>query len=99
MAKAPSSEADGTCIKPLVLPSSILIINWGLCSALDQFGQAPADITNAYICWALSQAKLPAELFAQELDHVVEGAEKGKKDDPYYLSALPLSLSPPPECH
>jgi hypothetical protein len=33
--------------------------------ALDDFGRAPVEITNAYICWALSEAKLPAESFAK----------------------------------
>lgn len=61
--------------------------------ALDDFGRAPVEITNAYICWALSEAKLPAESFAKELDHVLEEALKSEKSkDPYFLGLTALAL-------
>jgi hypothetical protein len=50
--------------------------------ALDSFGSAPQDITDAYIVWALSEAKQPD--IAQEIDHVIRLAEKS--DDPYLIA-------------
>ena len=49
--------------------------------ALDSFGSAPKDITNAYIVWALTEAK-QGDL-NKELAHVVTLALKS--DDPYLI--------------
>jgi len=50
--------------------------------ALDSFGGAPPDITNAYITWALACAK--EKDIAKELDAVRDAA--GKSDDPYLIA-------------
>ena len=50
--------------------------------ALDSFGGAPEEITNAYITWALTEAKQPG--IDTEVKHVLEVA--CKSDDPYLLS-------------
>ena len=49
--------------------------------ALDSFGSAPPDITNAYIVWALTEAN--QDDLTKELTHVVELA--GDSDDPYLV--------------
>ena len=50
--------------------------------ALDSFGRAPDDITNAYITWALSQSKV--EDLAAEVGNVKKRAKTS--DDPYLLA-------------
>ena len=50
--------------------------------ALDSFGGAPEEITNAYITWALTEAKQPG--IDTEVKHVLEVG--GKSDDPYFLA-------------
>jgi len=59
--------------------------------ALDSFGGAPQDITNAYIVWALTEAgeeELTSEL-AKEIDHAITTAEQS--DDPYILALAAAS--------
>jgi hypothetical protein len=56
--------------------------------ALDSFGSAPQDITDAYIVWALSETHdedILAKL-AKEIDHVIELAEKS--EDPYLIALV-----------
>jgi len=50
--------------------------------ALDSFGGAPSDITNAYITWALACAE--EKDIAKELDAIRDAA--GKSDDPYLIA-------------
>lgn len=50
--------------------------------SLDTFGSAPQDVTDAYVTWALSQAKVPG--IDREISRVRELSEKSK--DPYYLA-------------
>ena len=50
--------------------------------ALDSFGGAPEEITNAYITWALTEARQPG--IDTEVKHVLEVG--GKSDDPYILA-------------
>lgn len=49
--------------------------------ALDSFGGAPPDITNAYIVWALTEAGETG--IAAEIDHVLQHATES--DDPYLV--------------
>ncbi|MBN2021729.1 MAG: hypothetical protein JW809_02960 [Pirellulales bacterium] len=56
--------------------------------ALDSFGQAPADVTDAYITWALASSG--QEGIEAEVTHAVSLAEKS--DDPY-LVALAASAA------
>jgi hypothetical protein len=57
--------------------------------ALDSFGRAPDHITDAYIVWALSEAKVKEDI-SLELNAVVANAEKS--EDPYMLALAGLSL-------
>jgi hypothetical protein len=57
--------------------------------ALDTFGRAPADITNAYIVWALTESGKDDDV-TKELDALADQA-KGSKD-PYFLSLVANSL-------
>ncbi len=50
--------------------------------ALDSFGGAPQDITDAYIVWALTETK--QEGIDKEIDHVIAMADES--DDPYILA-------------
>ncbi|MEE8452326.1 MAG: MG2 domain-containing protein, partial [Thermoguttaceae bacterium] len=50
--------------------------------ALDSFGRASEEITNAYIAWALSESGQTG--IEAEIDQVVESA--GKSDDPYLIA-------------
>lgn len=50
--------------------------------ALDSFGSAPQDITDAYITWALSESG--QEGIATEIKHAV--AQAAKSDDPYLIA-------------
>jgi hypothetical protein len=52
--------------------------------ALDTFGRAPAEITDAYITWALGLATPDKRELAQEIDHV--RALALKSNDPYLLA-------------
>ncbi|KAH9248487.1 hypothetical protein BASA81_013813 [Batrachochytrium salamandrivorans] len=57
--------------------------------ALDAFGAAPQDTTNAYITWALVRAKL-LRFQTKELDLLVQLADKS--NDPYIVALAALSL-------
>jgi hypothetical protein len=57
--------------------------------ALDTFGAAPEDITNAYIVWAITEGGRD-ENVARELAKLVEQAQTSK--DPYFLSLVANSL-------
>ncbi len=57
--------------------------------ALDTFGAAPADITNAYIVWALTESGKDDDI-SKELDALVKQSETSK--DPYFLSLVANSL-------
>ena len=50
--------------------------------ALDSFGQAPADVTDAYITWALSESGQSG--IDAEVKHAIELGQKS--DDPYVLA-------------
>jgi uncharacterized protein YfaS (alpha-2-macroglobulin family) len=56
--------------------------------ALDSFGAAPAEITDAYIVWALTEARETG--LDTELRHVKSLA--GKSTDPYLISLAAASL-------
>jgi alpha-2-macroglobulin-like protein len=51
--------------------------------ALDSFGQAPPEVTDAYITWALSESGQPG--IDAEIKHAIE---LGRKSDDSYLLAL-----------
>ncbi len=55
--------------------------------ALDSFGRAPQQITDAYITWALSQSGQPG--IEKEVDHVVQLASAS--DDPYLIALAAAS--------
>ncbi len=55
------------------------------------FGNAPKEVTCAYICWALTEHWAPDGL-DKELDHVLALADKEKKTDPYFLALVAMSL-------
>ena len=55
--------------------------------ALDSFGSAPEDITNAYICWALTESG-QGDL-KTEIEHVVKLARAS--EDPYLISLAAAS--------
>jgi hypothetical protein len=57
--------------------------------ALDTFGAAPPDITNAYIVWAITAGGKDDDV-AKELNALVGQAESSK--DPYFLSLVANSL-------
>jgi hypothetical protein len=57
--------------------------------ALDTFGRAPENVTNAYIVWALTESG--KDDVAKELEALAEQAKKS--DDPYFLSLVALSLA------
>jgi hypothetical protein len=57
--------------------------------ALDSFGRAPQDITNAYIVWALTEGGKQDDV-TRELDALVTEAKTSK--DPYFLSLVAKSL-------
>jgi hypothetical protein len=57
--------------------------------ALDTFGRAPQDITNAYIVWALTESGQDDDL-ARELDALEAQAQQAK--DPYFLALVANSL-------
>ena len=52
--------------------------------ALDSFGRAPDDITNAYIVWALTESGKDDDL-TDELNALADQAKTSK--DPYFLVA------------
>jgi uncharacterized protein YfaS (alpha-2-macroglobulin family) len=56
--------------------------------AVDQFGRAPDDITNAYIVWALTEAGAGDDL-ATELGALYEQGKQSK--DPYLIALAGLS--------
>ena len=56
---------------------------------LDQFGHAPADVTNAYIVWALTESGKTDDV-KKELDALATQARTSK--DPYFLGLVALSL-------
>jgi hypothetical protein len=57
--------------------------------ALDSFGAAPNDITNAYIVWSLTYAGLRDGL-EQQIQHLKDLV--GKTDDPYLLALVAGTL-------
>jgi hypothetical protein len=56
--------------------------------ALDRFGRAPQDVTDAYIVWALTETGVQDEI-APELDALYEKARASK--DPYLVALAGLS--------
>ncbi|MCG8586717.1 MAG: hypothetical protein MI757_18600, partial [Pirellulales bacterium] len=57
--------------------------------ALDSFGAAPENITNAYICWALTESG--QNNLKTEVEHVVKLARES--DDPYLIALAAASAS------
>ena len=57
--------------------------------AVDSFGRAPEDVTNAYIVWALTESGKDDDL-TTELNALAEQAKTSK--DPYFLSLVANSL-------
>jgi serine/threonine protein kinase len=57
--------------------------------ALDQFGRAPDNITNAYIVWALTERGKDDDL-SKELSALTQQAKKAR--DPYFLALVATSL-------
>lgn len=57
--------------------------------ALDTFGRAPDEITNAYIVWALTESG-PEDDAARELDVLQDQAKRAK--DPYFLALVANAL-------
>jgi hypothetical protein len=57
--------------------------------SLDSFGHAPADVTNAYIVWALTEAGKDDDV-TKELDALAAQAKSSK--DPYFLSLTSIAL-------
>src|SRR5262249_5694276 len=57
--------------------------------ALDTFGRAPDQITNAYIVWALTESGKDDDV-TKELDALADQAKTSK--DPYFLSLVANSL-------
>lgn len=61
--------------------------------ALDSFGRAPANITNAYIVWALTSSGYTD--LNNEIDNLIAIARSGLDSDfvdPYFFSLLAASL-------
>lgn len=58
-------------------------------AALDTFGRAPQNITNAYIVWALTESGKDDDI-SKELNALTEQAATSK--DPYFLSLVANSL-------
>jgi hypothetical protein len=62
--------------------------------ALDGFGRAPAHVTDAYIVWALMESGVKDDLTIEVnalLAQIQRDAQQ-KKDDPYFMSLVSLSL-------
>jgi hypothetical protein len=57
--------------------------------ALDTFGRAPADVTNAYIVWAITEGGKDDDV-TKELDALAGQAKTAK--DPYFLALVANSL-------
>jgi hypothetical protein len=57
--------------------------------ALDSFGRAPDDITNAYIVWSLTESG-KSDNVSKELSSLKEKAEKS--NDPYFLALVANAL-------
>src|SRR5579862_9076019 len=57
--------------------------------ALDTFGRAPDNITNAYIVWALTEGG-PDDDVTLELNELAKQAKTSK--DPYFLALVANSL-------
>lgn len=61
--------------------------------ALDSFGRAPANITNAYIIWALvSSGYTDIEDELKSLIQIADTSILSGKVDPYYLGLLSSTL-------
>ncbi|KAL6049176.1 A-macroglobulin complement component [Balamuthia mandrillaris] len=58
--------------------------------ALDSFGRAPVDITNAYAVWALTSAGVKVDLLGPQLNKLQELARSS--EDPYFLALVASSL-------
>ena len=61
--------------------------------ALDSFGRAPRDTTNAYILWALLESGESPERLAREIQQVAETAREAKDDYQKALAANILFLA------
>jgi hypothetical protein len=57
--------------------------------ALDTFGRAPQEVTNAYLVWALTETGTGDDL-AKELNALAEQAKQSR--DPYFLALVANSL-------
>jgi hypothetical protein len=57
--------------------------------ALDTFGRAPEDVTNAYIVWAITESGKDDDV-TKELDALAQQAKTAK--DPYFLALVANSL-------
>src|SRR5205807_3143503 len=57
--------------------------------ALDSFGRAPQDVTDAYIVWALTESGKDDDV-TRELNALAEKAKASK--DPYFLALVANSL-------
>jgi hypothetical protein len=57
--------------------------------ALDSFGRAPDDVTNAYIVWALTEGGKDDDI-TKELNKLAEQAKTS--DDPYFLALVANTL-------
>ncbi|MBY0528127.1 MAG: hypothetical protein K2R98_32320 [Gemmataceae bacterium] len=63
--------------------------------ALDSFGRAPEDVTNAYIVWALTESDKDSdqkEDLSKEIAALVKLAQNGRGKDPYFLALVANSL-------
>jgi uncharacterized protein YfaS (alpha-2-macroglobulin family) len=63
--------------------------------ALDTFGYAPADIANAYIVWALTEAERTAadkSDLTKEVESLMKQADGERAKDPYFVGLVANSL-------
>lgn len=63
--------------------------------ALDTFGYAPADIANAYIVWAITEAERKGDTksdLTKEVEALVKLASDGRAKDPYFIGLVANSL-------
>ena len=65
--------------------------------ALDSFGRASAEVTDAYIVWALTEAGYGREEIATEIDHVTELARGG--EDAYVIALAACAVENAGELH
>ncbi|KAJ5077123.1 macroglobulin / complement [Anaeramoeba ignava] len=60
--------------------------------ALDYFGSAPPHTTDAYITWALSEAKIGYQELKSVVDNLISKSKDEFKDDSYFVSLVSLIL-------